>query len=215
MKNKLILTTLTLGALTFVSACTSNDSNDSSPSSSAMSTTTQTSTMTSETSQSSSTSSTDSTSGEALSGIEVSLEDALKEFDNEYPDAEVTSVDLEEKMGSFYYNIEGVDDDNEYEINVNAETKRVHKDRPESLDNDEKGGVKREEDAIDRSNLLTIEKTAELAIAEVGGGQAYEWELDKDMNITYIEVKVRDGNTKTEVKLDAQSGEVLEVDVDD
>ena len=76
-------------------------------------------------------------------------------------------------------------------------------------------GIKRKEDKLNIDNLLSIEKVSEIATENVGSGKATEWSLDKDMGITYWEVKVFDGQKETEVKINAQSGDVLETETDD
>lgn len=48
--------------------------------------------------------------------------------------------------------------------------------------------------SIDLTNLLSLEEISDSAVKEAGGGQATDWDLDKEMNVTYWEVKVEDGN---------------------
>ena len=147
--------------------------------------------------------------------FKVSIEDAIKEYQKEYPDSDITSIDLETSFGNYFYKIEGVDDNKEYEVRVDADTKKVSKEREEELDMEDKEGVKRKEDKLNIDNLLSIEKVSEIATENVGSGKATEWSLDKDMGITYWEVKVFDGQKETEVKINAQSGDVLETETDD
>ena len=72
----------------------------------------------------------------------------------------------------------------------------------------------KEADQLDLTNLLSLEEISDSAVKEAGGGQATDWDLDKEMNVTYWEVKVEDGN-KTNVKINAQTGEILETEQDD
>ena len=44
--------------------------------------------------------------------------------------------------------------------------------------------------------MLSLEEISDSAVKEAGGGQATDWDLDKEMNVTYWEVKVEDGNKK-------------------
>ncbi|MCF1684139.1 PepSY domain-containing protein [Tetragenococcus halophilus] len=147
--------------------------------------------------------------------ISVPVEDAIQIYQDEFSDADIVEIDLDSSRGSYYYKVEGVDDDTEYEMRVDAKTKDAEKQEEEKLDPEEQNGKKREQDKLDLSDLLTIEKASEIATEEVGGGKAIEWNLDKEMKITYWEVKVEDGQTETEVTINAQTGEVLEVDEDD
>jgi len=147
--------------------------------------------------------------------ISVPVEDAIQIYQDEFSDADILEIDLEASRGNYYYKVEGVDDDTEYEMRIDAKTEDAEKQEEEKLDPEEQNGKKREQDQLDLSDLLTIEKASEIARDEVGGGKAVEWNLDKEMKITYWEVKVEDGQTETEVTINAQTGEVLEVDEDD
>ena len=191
---KVIILGLSVALLGGLAGCNS-DSEESISSSS-------TSKQTSQTSKSQS-------SSQKNTNFKVSVEDAIKEYQKEYPDSDITSIDLETSFGNYFYKIEGVDDNKEYEVRVDADTKKVSKEREEELDMEDK------EDKLNIENLLSIEKVSEIATENVGSGKATDWSLDKDMGTTYWEVKVIDGQKETEVKINAQSGEVLETETDD
>ncbi|OJG44360.1 hypothetical protein RV04_GL000554 [Enterococcus hermanniensis] len=145
----------------------------------------------------------------------VSVDEAAKLFKDNYPETDITSLDLEKSLGKYVYKIEGVDDTKEYELQIDSESKKVSKKSEETLDSDEQNGVKRKEDKLDLNDLLTIDEVSKIAVKEVGSGEATEWSLDKDLAITYWEVKVKDGQKEAEVKINAQSGKVLATDLDD
>lgn len=147
--------------------------------------------------------------------FKVNVEEAIKTYQETYPDSDITSIELETSFGKYSYKIEGVDDEREYEVQVNADTKEVSKDSAENLDSEDKAGVKRNADKLDLENLLSVERAAEIAAKKAGGGKAEEWQLDKELGTTYWEVKVVNGHKETDVKLDAKSGEVLETEIDD
>lgn len=191
---KVIILGLSVALLGGLAGCNS-DSEESISSSS-------TSKQTSQTSKSQS-------SSQKNTNFKVSVEDAIKEYQKEYPDSDITSIDLETSFGNYFYKIEGVDDNKEYEVRVDADTKKVSKEREEELDMEDK------EDKLNIENLLSIEKVSEIATENVGSGKATDWSLDKDMGTTYWEVKVIDGQKETEVKINAQSGDVLETETDD
>ncbi|MGG5368748.1 PepSY domain-containing protein [Enterococcus sp. AZ196] len=166
-------------------------------------------------SQKSSQTSQSQSSSETSTNFKVSVDDAIKSYQEAYPDSDITSIDLETSFGKYLYKIEGVDDNKEYEVRVDADTKDVSKEREENLDMEDKDGVKRKEDKLDLENLLSIEEVSDIATKQVGSGKATDWSLDKEMGTTYWEVKVLDGHKETEVKINAQSGEVLESETDD
>ncbi|HCM85277.1 MULTISPECIES: PepSY domain-containing protein [Enterococcus] len=197
---KIVILGLSVALLGGLAGC-GTDSDDSASSSSSTQKTSQTSNS--------------QTSSEANTNFKVSVDDAIKAYQEAYPDSDITSVDLETSFGKYLYKIEGVDDDKEYEVRVDADTKEVSKEREENLDTEDKDGVKRKEDKLDLDNLLSVEKVSDIAVKHVGKGKATDWSLDKDMGKTYWEVKVMDGHKETEVKIDAKSGDVLESETDD
>ncbi len=154
-------------------------------------------------------------SSKAQTSFKVNVEEVIKTYQETYPDSDITSIELETSFGKYSYKIEGVDDEREYEVQVNADTKEVSKDSAENLDSEDKAGVKRNADKLDLENLLSVERAAEIAAKKAGGGKAEEWQLDKELGTTYWEVKVVNGHKETDVKLDAKSGEVLETEIDD
>ena len=147
--------------------------------------------------------------------VKVSVEEAIGAYQEAYPDSDITSIELDTSFGKYLYKIEGVGDKKEYELHVDAETKKVSKEHEETLDRDEQEGVKRNEDKVDATNLLSIKKVSEIAADHVGKGKAAEWTLDQELGTTYWEVKVVDGQTETEVKVDAHSGKILETESGD
>ena len=54
----------------------------------------------------------------------------------------------------------------------------------------------------------------EIAKKEVDGN-IVEWSLESELSKTYWEVKVEKNGQQTDISIDAQSGNVLEVEVDD
>lgn len=151
----------------------------------------------------------------ATKEIKVSEQKAIELFQKEYPNAAITSLELDSSWGSFFYKIDGVDDQNEYEMKINAANEEIQKQNPERLDQDEQNGQKKQEDALDTSKLLSIEEAAKIAEKQAGGGTATDWDLSKELGTTYWEVKVKNGNKSTQVKLNSQTGEVLATENDD
>ncbi len=148
------------------------------------------------------------------SEISVSLDEAIKAYQDTYPDSDITAIDLESSLGSYVYAIEGVDDSQEYEVKIDAASKEIKKQKEEKLDADEQKGIKRQEDQLDLTDLLSLDEISKIATKEAQG-EAVEWGLDQELNTTYWDVKVQDAGKETDVKIDAKTGEVLEVELDD
>lgn len=149
------------------------------------------------------------TTSEKTSAVAVSLEKVTTAFEKKYPEAKITSLQLDTDFGRYFYEIEGVDQQKEYQVEVNAETGEFTKEKVETLDADEQNGVKMQEEALDLTNIISREQATTLAEKEAKVGQATDWKLEKELEITYWEVKVKEGQQKIEVKIDAHSGKIL------
>lgn len=155
------------------------------------------------------------TTSEKTSAVAVSLEKVTTAFEKKYPEAKITSLQLDTDFGRYFYEIEGVDQQKEYQVEVNAETGEFTKEKVETLDADEQNGVKMQEEALDLTNIISREQATILAEKEAKVGQATDWKLEKELGITYWEVKVKEGQQKIEVKIDAHSGKILTTERDD
>ncbi|MGH2281537.1 PepSY domain-containing protein [Enterococcus faecalis] len=155
------------------------------------------------------------TTSEKTSAVAVSLEKVTTAFEKKYPEAKITSLQLDTDFGRYFYEIEGVDQQKEYQVEVNAETGEFTKEKVETLDADEQNGVKMQEEALDLTNIISREQAITLAEKEAKVGQATDWKLEKELGITYWEVKVKEGQQKIEVKIDAHSGKILTTERDD
>ena len=154
------------------------------------------------------------TISEKTSAVAVSLEKVTTAFEKKYPEAKITSLQLDTDFGRYFYEIEGVDQQKEYQVEVNAETGEFTKEKVETLDADEQNGVKMQEEALGLTNIISREQATTLAEKEAKVGQATDWKLEKELGITYWEVKVKEGQQKIEVKIDAHSGEILTTERD-
>lgn len=145
----------------------------------------------------------------------VSVEGAIKAYNEAYPNTSITSLDLDPSFGIYYYEIKGVDDSKEYEVKINAETGELKKEREETLDQDEQNGVEKKNEALELKDILSIEDVSKIAEDSVGEGTANEWSLERDLSLTYWEVKVQTSNKEITVKINAQTGDILEKELDD
>ncbi len=206
---KILYGSMTGLALFLVAGCTSKTPTDVS------STNEQKETVISTTETSSSVQQEETTTSEKATVVAVSLEKVTTAFEKKYPEAKITSLQLDTDFGRYFYEIEGVDQQKEYQVEVNAETGEFTKEKVETLDADEQNGVKMQEEALDLTNIISREQATTLAEKEAKVGQATDWKLEKELGITYWEVKVKEGQQKIEVKIDAHSGKILTTERDD
>ena len=129
----------------------------------------------------------------------------------------VEEVELEDEKGTIVYEIELVSTDGtEHEVEVDAQTGEVLK--VEADDDDD--GENEEEDSQNQAKLakqakITEDEAINMALEKVPGTvNEIELEVENGTVVYEIEVLSTDG-TEQEVKVDAQTGEVLKVEADD
>lgn len=136
-------------------------------------------------------------------------------FFKRYPNTAITSIELEKNLLSTDYEINGVDDNTEYTLRIHAATGKIISHNTEQLDADERNGISKNNEAIDLDNIISLNNAVAKAKSSAGDGSLNGWSLEKDDNRTYWEIIIKIGTNNTAVKVDAQTGEVLEIDNDD
>ncbi|HBM3452045.1 TPA: PepSY domain-containing protein [Listeria innocua] len=191
---------LLVGAL---SACSFNDAKDTSSSNGSKETT-------------SSKSNSDKSSSDSLQNksFDMSYEDAVKAFKDKHSDAEISSVELEKNLGKYIYKVEGISNDNEYEMKFNAETKEELADETDKLDKEDTGGVEKENEKINLDGIKSPKEAMDKAVSEQAG-DVTSWKIERELDTTYYEVTVKQDNNKYEIKLNSKTLDVLQTEQDD
>ncbi|EGC8555646.1 PepSY domain-containing protein [Listeria monocytogenes] len=191
---------LLVGAL---SACSFNDDKDTSSNNSKNETT-------------SSKSSNNESSSDSLQNksFDMSYEDAINAFKDKHSDAEISSVELEKSLGKYVYKVDGISNDNEYEMKFDAETKEQLCDETDRLDREDAGGVEKENEKIDLNGIKTPKEAMDKAVSEQSG-DVTSWKIERELDTTYYEVTVKQDSNKYEIKLNAKTLDVLQTEQDD
>lgn len=148
-----------------------------------------------------------STKGIATKKFDVSMEQAVDKFKETFPDAKITSVGIDNDSNSYVYQIEGFNDTNEVEVNVDAMTGEIVKqdtdDRDDEID----------DDVLDLEGIVTPQEAMKTALEKVGSGYAKEWSLDSKNGKVYYEVDI-EGSDKDndDVHIDAITGDFIGFD---
>ncbi|MDQ0268134.1 PepSY domain-containing protein [Cytobacillus purgationiresistens] len=143
--------------------------------------------------------------------LSIDFNEAIDEFSNAYPDASITKVELDSDLNVWKYEISGVDDTTEYEIEINTDSKVVKKQKEEALDKDETNGIERENKQLDLDAVILPEKAIE-AVSKETEDEIDGWTLERENSGTYYEVTVRNGNSDTDYIVDAMTGEIVKKD---
>ncbi|MBC1512494.1 PepSY domain-containing protein [Listeria booriae] len=201
----LAMTTVMIGAL---AACGDDDANSNNSSNN--------NNNTEQTTDSNSNSNSNSSNATDLNNKKFSMSytDAIEIFKNKHPEADVTSVELSQELGKYVYTIDGVDDNNEYEMKFDADTKAVLQDNNEKLDAEDANGNERANEKLDLSGIKTPQEAMTAALKQQSGTVS-EWTIEREMNQTYFEVKIINSNQTFDIKLDAKTLAVLSTEQDD
>ncbi|MBC1571710.1 PepSY domain-containing protein [Listeria sp. FSL L7-1426] len=187
---------LLVGAL---SACGSNDDKDTSSNNSSKETT------------SSKSNNNDNLQNKSF---DMSYEDAINAFKDKHSDAEISSVELEKNLGKYVYKVDGISNDNEYEMKFNAETKEQLSDETDKLDREDAGGVEKENEKLSLDGIKIPKEAMDKAVTEQPG-DVTSWKIERELDTTYYEVTVKQDNKKYEIKLNAKTLDVLQTEQDD
>lgn len=134
--------------------------------------------------------------------FEISLDDAVDKFKETFPSegVEVSSVELDEDDDNYVYDIQGFDENKEYEAKIDAESGEVLA-QEEETDEEVKDNV-----AIDFVSIISPKEAMDKALENNEGYvKSYEIESNDEGKLVY-KIDVEDGD---DVELDAESGDIL------
>ncbi|MFJ5624206.1 PepSY domain-containing protein [Peribacillus loiseleuriae] len=127
---------------------------------------------------------------------------------------QVTEIHLDQDHGRKEYKVEIVNQDTEYDVDIDASTGNILKGEQDVRDQ----GDMDDEDISTLKNVspaISVENAKKTALANVKG-TVTKTELDSDHNRLAYEIKLMtDNGSKAEVKVDATTGKVLKVEIED
>lgn len=156
------------------------------------------------------------TTGDSIANTKnIPIEEAISSYQKEYPDTDITSISFDTSFDKWYYDIEGINDTTEFELRIDALTGEVSRKKEEALDKDERNTAYRESKKLDLEGIISIDEASQLALKTIGAGEVTDLDLEKELNLTYWQVTIQEGNKEHDVKIDAQTKDVLETELDD
>lgn len=115
--------------------------------------------------------------------VKITPTEALAIYMEKYPDTIVKEVELELKSGQFVYEVEGYDEEHEYELKIDSANGNILE-----VEIEFHVGI---ENKITSEATDKIEPLVEKALKEAGEGTAlYEYELDIENRRFVLEVKM-------------------------
>ena len=143
--------------------------------------------------------------------IKLSQQEAIDKFHQQFSGKQLKSIELNREGKHYLYEIEGFDSNNEYSVNINAETGQIGHVHSEKLDHDD-----RNQKALALRGAISRDDASRIAEEHVKG-TSEEWKLeqDEDTGKTYWEVTVKNGHQETDVKINAHTREIISTEHDD
>ncbi len=126
-------------------------------------------------------------------------------------DGQLTKVGLDWERDQWAYAVELVSDSEEYDIKINAMDGTVLREETDRLDGDDV--VESRNDIFDPATVVHLQAATEAALNEVDG-RITEWKLEGSSRGTFFEFEIlpNDGRGDVDVRVDAITGDVVEVD---
>ncbi len=151
-------------------------------------------------------------SQEDKSEFQTVLETALKDFEEKYPEVKISGLKVKiQKDDIIEVEIEGFDTESEYEVTYDNKEQQFTKEEKETIDSDD------EYIELSLDKLKTLDEITEIANQKTNLSNIESWKLSADddhNNQPVWEVEYDDEKEKddVELKIDAQSGEILKVE---
>lgn len=134
--------------------------------------------------------------------VRLTPEDAYDIFKDKYPRARVKEIELDKEKNSYVYEVEGYENNIEYEIKINPLDGEIIK-IEEDYDNQTRGEIKRE----DLANIPVLLQEAVVRAAE--GYSLKDWSVEVENDIIEFDIKFTGSGGKIEYKYNLRSGDLL------
>ena len=106
--------------------------------------------------------------------IKLSQQEAIDKFHQQFSGKQLKSIELNREGKHYLYEIEGFDSNNEYSVNINAETGQIGHVHSEKLDHDD-----RNQKALDFKGTISRDDASRIAEEHIKG-TSEEWKLEQD-----------------------------------
>ena len=195
---------LSLAAASLLAAC----SNQAAPAETTQATTAQATTVQA-TTQAPATTATNTTvatnaSEDAMGSQNAMQKEIVDAFKKEFPTLDITAL---EYSNSMFYEVEAMNDTNEYTYRYDKSTKTFMKVNETTSDKEE-----HDEEKIDLATLKQVDEMAAIAQKEFPTGVLREWSVDKDNGEIIWEFDLFVNGQQVNVKISNATGKITEID---
>lgn len=139
--------------------------------------------------------------------ITLSAEDAIKIFTDKYANVKIDEISFEKDNGVYCYEINGFDDADEYEMEINASDGSIIKDKVEKDNTADKK-------AIDLELIKNIDELVANSLQDAGDGYHLDsFSIEYEAGITKLEVEVENEKGKDiEYEYNLETKELIKKD---
>lgn len=140
--------------------------------------------------------------------ITLSAEDAIKIFSDKYANVKIDEISFEKDNGVYAYEINGFDDANEYELEVNAADGSIIKDKSEKDNTADKK-------AIDLGLIKNIDELVATSLKDAGDGYHLDsFSIEHEAGITKLDIEVENASGKDiEYEYNLETKELIKKDL--
>ena len=130
----------------------------------------------------------------------VTLEQATELFAQTFgEDVNISSIELDEDIRGYEYDISGWDGEQEYELSLDAQSGEI-KEQDTETDNDR-------DDVINLDNIMTPREAMEIAVNDTGVDFVEGWSLEEDDGIIVYEIDLQGSD---DITLNAETGDIVD-----
>lgn len=149
------------------------------------------------------------------SEVIISEVEAIKIFQDKLPKVSIEKIELQKDGQYPTWEIEGSDKKNEYDLKIDAssKTKKIVKQTKERLDKDEQ--ILDKTNTLSLKNNITMKEAVIIALKEVTNGTVTSCELKQELNIPVWKVQIEEQGLEKEFTINAQTSELLTIDIED
>ena len=140
--------------------------------------------------------------------ITLSAEDAVKIFNDKYANVNIDEISFELDNGVYAYEINGFDDANEYELEVNAADGSIIKEKSEKDNTADKK-------AIDLGLIKNIDELVATSLKDAGDGYHLDsFSIEHEAGITKLDIEVENASGKDiEYEYNLETKELIKKDL--
>lgn len=141
----------------------------------------------------------------------------------QYPGT-ITELELEKEDNRLIYEVEVKDSGVEYDLKIDADTgeilklekeiKQEKQVKKQEVKKDQKQKVEVQKESSKNNAMIDVNEAIEIALAKFPG-TVEEAELDEDDGRYIYEIEIENGNKEAEFEIDAYSGKIIEMDIDE